>query len=79
MKAYEEAGRFIVKLMIEKFGAKPGQVLLPHFFSAEFAVAPWATTDFQNGCRFAVSQGWIELSQFGSVKLLRKGLETLVS
>jgi len=79
MKTEEEAGRFIVKLLVERFGAKPGQVLLPHFFSAEFSVAPCTPADFQNGCGFAVSRGWIELNQFGSLKLMNKGLEALGS
>ncbi len=72
-KTDEDAARHILWLFVNKFGARRGSILLPHFFNAEFVVEPWTPDLFRGGCEYAVAQGWIEINNFGSLKLTEKG------
>jgi hypothetical protein len=69
----EEAARHILWLFTNKFGARRGSILLPHFFNAEFAIAPWTAADLRRGCEYSVERGWIEINEYGSLKLTEAG------
>ena len=73
MKSDEQSARYILALFRDKFNARAGHVLLPHFFAAEFQISPWTAEDFRRGCDYAAGQGWIEVNKFGSLRLTDKG------
>lgn len=72
----EESARKILAIFVQQFQARAGHVLRSNNFLAVMHLYDLRASDFNEGLKFAIEQGWVELLSDNAYRLTQAGFET---